>query len=170
MKNDTIKHPSHYVGGRKFEPKDVIRDWGLNFNLGNAVNYLARSERKGNPVEDLKKAQEYIQFEIDALEAERVHLCNTCGYGCIAGCPAEERDIAFGNGKGGDNIVKCKCYHKKGEAPKHPNCRCSVNPVFAELENGDGVSCGVIELEVPVGTPPEDIIRMAIEKIYRAEQ
>ena len=31
--SDNIKHPSHYTEGRKFEPKDVIRDWGLNFNL-----------------------------------------------------------------------------------------------------------------------------------------
>lgn len=68
--NDNIKHPSHYVEGRKFEPKDVIRDWGLNFNLGNAVKYLARAGRKADLVEDLKKAQQYIQFEIDAIEAE----------------------------------------------------------------------------------------------------
>lgn len=69
MKNDNVKHPSHYVEGRKFEPKDVIRDWGLNFNLGNAVKYLARAGRKAEIVTDLKKAQEYIQFEIDALTA-----------------------------------------------------------------------------------------------------
>lgn len=69
--NDVVKHPSHYAEGRKFEPKDVIRDWGLNFNLGNAVKYLARAGRKDDIVQDLKKAQEYIQFEIDAIEAER---------------------------------------------------------------------------------------------------
>lgn len=27
--NDVVKKPSHYVEGRKFEPKDVIRDWVL---------------------------------------------------------------------------------------------------------------------------------------------
>lgn len=69
MGYDAVRKPSHYVEGRKFEPKDVIRDWGLNFNLGNAVKYLARAGRKGDTVEDLRKAQEYIQFEIDALEA-----------------------------------------------------------------------------------------------------
>ena len=69
--NDTVKHPSHYVEGRRFEPKDVIRDWDLNFNLGNAVKYLARAGRKDNTVEDLRRAQEYIQFEIDAIEAEK---------------------------------------------------------------------------------------------------
>lgn len=70
MDEKMIKSPKHYTEGRKFEPKDVIRDWGLNFNLGNAVKYLARAGRKGDAVEDLKKAQQYIQFEIDALEAE----------------------------------------------------------------------------------------------------
>lgn len=71
IKRDNVKHPSHYAEGRKFEPKDVIRDWGLNFNMGNAVKYLARAGRKDDIVQDLKKAQEYIQFEIDAIEAER---------------------------------------------------------------------------------------------------
>lgn len=71
MEHNAVKSPSHYTEGRKFEPKDVIRDWGLNFNLGNAVKYLARAGRKGDIVEDLKKAQEYIQFEIDAIDAER---------------------------------------------------------------------------------------------------
>ena len=69
--SNAVKHPSHYAEGRKYEPKDVIRDWGLNFNLGNAVKYLARAGRKDDIVQDLKKAQEYIQFEIDAIEAER---------------------------------------------------------------------------------------------------
>lgn len=69
--SDKIKHPSHYAEGRKYEPKDVIRDWGLNFNLGNAVKYISRAGRKDDIVQELKKAQEYLQFEIDAIEAER---------------------------------------------------------------------------------------------------
>ena len=69
--DDAVKHPSHYTEGRKYEPKDVIRDWGLNFNLGSAVKYTARAGRKDDIIQDLKKAQEFIQFEIDAIEAER---------------------------------------------------------------------------------------------------
>ena len=68
--NDLVEHPSHYVSGRKYEPKDVIRDWGLNFNLGSAVKYISRAGRKGDPIEDLRKAQQFIQFEIDALKKE----------------------------------------------------------------------------------------------------
>ena len=132
MDEKMIKSPKHYTEGRKFEPKDVIRDWDLNFNLGNAVKYLARAGRKGDIVEDLKKAQQYIQFEIDALEAEGKE---------------QKEQVTF----------------------THPNCKCAVHPIFADLENGKGVSCGVLELEVPKGTPPEEVIQMVIKKIYGGE-
>lgn len=67
MKEKSVNHPDHYCKGRKYEPKDVIRDWDLNFNLGSAVKYLARAGRKGDIVEDLLKAREYIDFEIEAI-------------------------------------------------------------------------------------------------------
>ena len=67
---DVIKSPAHYVEGRKYEPKDVIRDWGLNFNLGCAVKYISRAGRKGSTIEDLEKAREYLGFEIEALKEE----------------------------------------------------------------------------------------------------
>lgn len=71
-KEDLIGHPNHYCEGRKFEPKDVIRDWNLNFNLGNAVKYISRNGRKdGNSaLQDLKKARQYLDFEIEYLEKE----------------------------------------------------------------------------------------------------
>ena len=67
---DNIKKPDHYCEGRKYEPKDVIRDWGLNFNLGSAVKYISRAGRKGDMVEDLQKAKQFLQFEIEAVENE----------------------------------------------------------------------------------------------------
>ena len=67
---DMISHPAHYTEGRKHEPKDVIRDWGLNFNLGSAVKYLSRAGRKGAMINDLEKAKTFIQFEIEALAEE----------------------------------------------------------------------------------------------------
>lgn len=63
-----ISHPSHYTAGRKYEPRKVIADWGLNFNLGNAVKYVSRAGRKGDKIEDLQKAIQYIEFEIEELE------------------------------------------------------------------------------------------------------
>lgn len=67
---DAIR-PAHYREGRKYEPKDVIRDWELNFNLGSSVKYLSRAGRKGDIIEDLEKAKQFIQFEIDHLKEER---------------------------------------------------------------------------------------------------
>ena len=71
MNIKAVKHPDHYTAGRKFEPKDVIRDWGLNFNLGSAVKYIARAGRKDDIIQDLSKAKEYIDFEIEALTPDR---------------------------------------------------------------------------------------------------
>lgn len=68
--NDIISNPSHYTDGRKYEPKDVIRDWGLNFNLGSAVKYISRAGRKDAILVDLKKARQFLDFEIEAIENE----------------------------------------------------------------------------------------------------
>nr|DAU54665.1 MAG TPA: nucleotide kinase [Caudoviricetes sp.] len=67
---DSIHKPSNYTRGRKYEPKDVIRDWGLNFNLGSAVKYISRAGRKDDIVQDLMKAVEFINFEILAIREE----------------------------------------------------------------------------------------------------
>lgn len=63
VSNTTVDHPPHYNVG-KFEVIDVIDDWGLSFNLGNVVKYVARAEHKGKAVEDLEKAAWYINREI----------------------------------------------------------------------------------------------------------
>lgn len=65
---NAVSHPSHYTAGRKYEPRKVIADWGLNFNLGNAVKYISRAGRKGDKIEDLRKAILYIEFEIEELD------------------------------------------------------------------------------------------------------
>lgn len=65
---EVITRPSHYVEGRRYEPRKVIQDWDLNFYLGNAVKYISRAGRKGPAVEDLRKAIQYLEFEIERLE------------------------------------------------------------------------------------------------------
>lgn len=67
---DNITRPDHYCEGRKYEPKDVIRDWGLNFNLGSCVKYISRAGRKGDKLEDLQKAKQFLQFEIEGSEED----------------------------------------------------------------------------------------------------
>ena len=66
---NSITKPEHYVAGRTYEPMNVIRDWDLNFNLGNVVKYVSRAGRKGTipAVEDLYKAKVYLEAEINHL-------------------------------------------------------------------------------------------------------
>lgn len=73
MTYDSI-NPNHYRGDRKFEPIEVIEDWGLNYRLGNAVKYISRNGRKPgeDPREGLKKAIWYLQREIESLEPDNV--------------------------------------------------------------------------------------------------
>lgn len=70
-KFDPVSHPSHYTEGRTYEPKDVIRDWDLNFNLGSALKYISRAGRKDDILQDLKKARQFLDFEIEYLEKTR---------------------------------------------------------------------------------------------------
>lgn len=67
-------HKSYYTDDRRYEPVDVIRDWKLNFNLGNAIKYIARLGRKGtrgNMIEDLNKAIDYLIHEKEWLIMEQ---------------------------------------------------------------------------------------------------
>lgn len=67
---DPVEHPYHYTKDVKYEPRKVIADWGLNFNLGNAVKYIARHDKKLDAIQDLRKAIQYIEFEIEELSKE----------------------------------------------------------------------------------------------------
>lgn len=73
---DSVQRPAHYAEGRKYEPRKVIHDWQLNFNLGNAVKYISRAGRKGDMVEDLRKAIQCIEFEIEEIENGRSEHSN----------------------------------------------------------------------------------------------
>lgn len=69
-----VDHPSHYGGeSNVYEVIKVIRAWGLNFNLGNAVKYIGRAGKKDPDkyIEDLEKAVWYINDEIKYLKSQR---------------------------------------------------------------------------------------------------
>lgn len=61
---EMVDHPAHYGEGI-FEAINVIEAWGLGFNLGNAVKYIARAGKKGDRREDLRKAKWYIERELN---------------------------------------------------------------------------------------------------------
>jgi DNA-binding CsgD family transcriptional regulator len=63
QKADPVNHPAHYkVGG--IETIDFIEAKKLGYNLGNVVKYITRSDHKGNRLQDLRKAQWYLEREI----------------------------------------------------------------------------------------------------------
>lgn len=61
-----VNHPSHYNKG-KIEVIDFIEDQGLSFHLGNVIKYVARAGAKGDKLEDLKKAQWYLDRYINEV-------------------------------------------------------------------------------------------------------
>lgn len=61
---EMVKHPAHYNKHPSgIECIDVVQYMG--FNLGNAVKYIWRADLKADAIEDMKKAIQYLQFEID---------------------------------------------------------------------------------------------------------
>ncbi len=65
--SDPVNHPPHYTT----HPSGIeaiticIHE---NFCIGNALKYLLRHQKKGEPVQDLRKAIWYIEREIDRLQ------------------------------------------------------------------------------------------------------
>ena len=68
--SDVVTHPSHYVGPVPgIECIQVTQHF--NFNRGNVIKYVWRAGAKGDEIEDLRKARQYLDFEIDRLTTER---------------------------------------------------------------------------------------------------
>ena len=71
---DNINHPDHYQNIAGVEAIDILNDVVKDLPgtqatmLWNAMKYLLRFQKK-NSVEDLKKAQNYLQYLIDDIEA-----------------------------------------------------------------------------------------------------
>jgi hypothetical protein len=65
-----VSHPSHYGGeDNPYEAIKVINAHDLNFCLGNAIKYVLRAGKKESDTkkQDLEKAIQYLQFEIDKV-------------------------------------------------------------------------------------------------------
>jgi hypothetical protein len=70
---DTVNHPDHYGGADDpYEAIKVIEAWNLDFYLGNVIKYLSRVGKKGDELEDLKKARWYLDRKIARMEAVKV--------------------------------------------------------------------------------------------------
>jgi hypothetical protein len=65
-KTDNVNHPPHYKTGG-IETIDFIEAKELDYHLGNVIKYVTRAKHKGNELEDLKKAQWYLERAIMKL-------------------------------------------------------------------------------------------------------
>lgn len=110
-KDDPVNHPSHYTDG-KIEVADYISDKNFNFFLGNVVKYVSRAGKKDpeKRIEDLRKAQWYLNYEIAKLEKEKLHQA-LIGVTC-PNCPS--------------------AYQRPGDIP-----RCDVNDKPIDIDDYD---------------------------------
>ncbi len=67
--SEVVEHPEHYGGAdNPYEAIKVIEAWELGFHLGNVVKYLSRAGKKGDALDDLKKARWYLDRHIANLQ------------------------------------------------------------------------------------------------------
>lgn len=60
----SVSHPKHYTSHPSgVECIDIVKH--MNFPLGSAIKYIWRVDLKGDPIENLEKAIENIQIEIE---------------------------------------------------------------------------------------------------------
>jgi hypothetical protein len=64
--HDPVKQPQHYARVPGVECIQVTQ-W-FNYCRGNVIKYVWRAGFKGNELEDLRKAAEYLRIEIERLE------------------------------------------------------------------------------------------------------
>lgn len=146
MDQKMVKSPAHYTEGRKFEPKDVIRDWGLGFNLGSTVKYIARAGRKDDILQELYKAKEFLQFEIEAIEAERAKQ--------IQSMESKKPPYGKGSGVSFEDAIK----HSE-QMEKEKDIKIDEIP----LQHHEGV---MFRIAVPVEMDPEEAIKRFISQLY----
>lgn len=70
---DNVNHPAHYTDNTK--PCECIEVAQYHsFCVGNAIKYVWRYRLKGRPLEDLQKAEWYLQRAIDNGEKCRLQI------------------------------------------------------------------------------------------------
>lgn len=99
-KKEAVNHPSHYQAGepcqcdttRQLNPDwcithnqsvwhcittleviNIIEAYKLGFALGNTIKYILRADKKGNRLQDLRKALWYLNREIQNIEKGKIN-------------------------------------------------------------------------------------------------
>jgi len=58
----------YYKNEQDYDVIDICTDYNLNFNRGNILKYVVRAGKKDDELQDLHKALDYLQREIEHLE------------------------------------------------------------------------------------------------------
>lgn len=78
MAKENVNHPSHYNQGKVEAVDAMLSAFGkqevISFCKINSFKYIWRANDKGKPIEDLKKAQWYLDKALELLEEEPQHL------------------------------------------------------------------------------------------------
>ena len=61
----------HYENGKDYDVIDIINDYQLNFCRGNILKYVIRAGKKRDELQDLLKAKDYIEREIQLLRNKK---------------------------------------------------------------------------------------------------
>ena len=71
--SDQVNNPQHYGDpDSPYQAIKVIEAWDLDFCLGNVIKYIARAGKKGDAVEDLKKAKWYLDRKLEIINLPKL--------------------------------------------------------------------------------------------------
>jgi hypothetical protein len=65
--------PKHYKNLNNYDLIDVGTDYNLNFFRFNVLKYICRAGKKENELQDLQKAKDYLEREIDYLTKKELN-------------------------------------------------------------------------------------------------
>lgn len=66
MTEDVVRHPKHYAHPSGIEVIEITRY--ESFLRGNIIKYVLRAPYKGTELQDLQKAAQYLEWEIERVK------------------------------------------------------------------------------------------------------
>ena len=67
MKDNRIPH--YYIGNNGYEARKVVSGFDLSYNIGTAVTYLLRADKKhATPIDCITKAIAHLEFELEKIK------------------------------------------------------------------------------------------------------
>lgn len=151
---DTVNHPKHYNAHPSgIECIDVVEH--MNFNVGNAMKYLWRSDHKAG-IEDLRKAVWYINREIERLVSKPAEVNYPYAHEDCPGRP-------FIGADGNPGCSLCGVAHagiKEGSLWWWcSSCQGFIAPDFLDLGSQVHKSCGRPVSLMPIPAGKKEIAR-----------